>query len=228
MEDWFFAQGGVSDFPKMEYRRLALDQILLKKNPEPGRNMPISTEYIEVFKRETEPLVKIKLKNLFEKKDLYQSVALDANYLYSSLIPVVKGKHESVYVIGEDRNISKNEIPEQIETQLKEVAFDFLRKTPLNEVFIDQAQNIGLEFTVDAIRTFCNSQECGKITFHSIYKHPIVIASYEDIHGNIQQILSFTFFCKECKKELVSYLVRRDGVMFTLSGRTPLAHCRDA
>lgn len=175
------------------------------------------------LKNASAPVVRRAIQTLFEEKHLYQSIKIEQKDLSPAIETILTRERRLLSSMGLTAHSAPIPSLKEIEQALNEEADDFLRKIPFGEKPSGQ-ENHNVEFTVDTIRTYCGSLQCKKTMPHNICNQPIIVACYEDVQGNIQQVISFTYLCQNCKKGSVSFLVRRDGHKLTLSGRTPMEH----
>lgn len=165
----------------------------------------------ELIKKEVSIAISNALQSLLNQKHLYQKLDLDSNIkslnsmsqlsLLSKEVPCRnKVLSDSCYkVIASDWNLTVSK-PQDI---------DFAK---LNE----------LKIPLPTIKIYCGVCKC-KEPFHPIvYNQPNSILKYDNAENGTYQIFILEYECQRCQKYQTIFMVRRDGLKLSLTGRSPM------
>ena len=160
-------------------------------------------------------------RTLLENKHLYQSVEI-ATSGFAQYVDREAQKEISLQSqIFPGRGSSRSK--EQILEACRKKAIDGLRKMPFQMKFGEtphQKGNLGI--TVSTIKAICQNQGCGALWPHNVCADPSWLIPASSSHSGLHQIFILRYQCQACKKEPVSFLVRREGLKLTLAGRSPM------
>lgn len=179
-----------------------------------------STNHV-TFKGAAEPVIRKIIKTLFQEKHLYQSIKINVADISPAIESILEREQRKRSLASFSGGHGPTRSLEMLKQDLQTEAETFLSKVPLSPTTSGQ-ENHGVDFTVVTIRAYCGSHECKQVMPHNLH-HQVIVDTYcDDRRGKIQQIISVTYLCQNCKKEYVSFMIRRDGNKITLSGRTPM------
>jgi hypothetical protein len=159
-------------------------------------------------------LIPAAIKELLEKKHLYQSVTLDP-----------RGLLDHIGNLAKEIKIIENigwVIPDE----------DHPSATTSGAVVAVQDAQFAVWLKAPDVKLFC--EKCERVeAFNSVATH-ILVSSVGDnflaVQGSVGanslavQVFAFSFLCQSCKSVPEVFLVRRTGLKLTLCGRAPIEH----
>lgn len=162
---------------------------------------------------------------LLENKHLYQSVEISTSG-FASYIDREAQKEislQSQIVPGRGFNISPSRSKKQILEDCKNNAVEGLRKTQFQMRTGDSPIQTGcIGISVQTIKAVCQNPGCGGLWPHNACPDPSWLIPSAITASGSQQLFVLQYQCQACKKEPISYLVKRDGLKLTLAGRSPM------
>lgn len=162
---------------------------------------------------------------LLENKHLYQYVEISTSG-FASYIDREAQKEislESQIVPGRGFNISPSRSKKQILEDCKDKAIESLRKAQCQMRFeksLIQTGSIGI--SVPTIKAVCQNPGCGGLWPHNACPDPSWLIPSDSNASGSQQLFVLQYRCQACKKEPISFLIKRDGLKLTLAGRSPM------
>jgi hypothetical protein len=178
---------------------------------------PLSAQQvINQWQREFEQKITLGIKSLLETMHLYQSITLE----YESLFDTIR---EMTLEITEQQSI------EDIKTSFSEslqAAWFPIDKVGRNYI-IGGVKISPFCFETPDIKLFCNIckrvEPANSISSTDFFQRKST-PRYLSISGQRVQAFVFSFLCQSCKSVPEVFLVRRQGLKLTHSGRSPIEH----
>jgi len=181
------------------------------------------------------PLIKQAFLRLLEDKHLYQSVdvapadlsefvthlAQTRCKLETQVMPTVGGRGRG------RRPQSKKEIvreySEQVDACLRRLPYLMIHEGNVDPVAkLSSSYDKSIVFSVPTVRTYCTNKECGGLWPHNPCSDPSSLIPSSISGTDLQQVFVLRFQCQNCKRDPVTFLVKRAGLKLTLSGRSPM------
>lgn len=161
---------------------------------------------------------------LLENKHLYQSVEI-ATSGFSGFIDRESKKElalRSMIAPGRSGGMpfkSREQILEDCKTNAEEN----LRTRHYQMRFGNNpVQASSIVISVPTIKAICQNPGCGGLWPHNACPDPSFFIPSTQIVSGLRQIFVLQYQCQTCKKEPISFLVKRDGLKLTLTGRSPM------
>jgi hypothetical protein len=150
------------------------------------------------------------LKLLLESKHLYQSATVQPSPLLDSFLKRVHESHTGYVVDSFSESIRANWFP--------------IDKSSGNT---DWGKQLAIQFVTPDVKLFCET--CYRVqAFNSIRSADLLwqepLTNIYALSGSTVQIFGFSFLCQSCKSVPEAFLVRRQGMKLTNSGRSPIEH----
>ena len=174
------------------------------------------------------------LLRLLQEKHLYQSVELRVEDLSASLEELANTQCDIIAQIMPFGGGGGPRVPHQSkEEMIREYtgqADSFLRNIPY---FIKKEGGgsplakpsrplKGCFISVPTVRTFCNHPDCEGVWPHNQCPDPSYLIPSSLSGEDQQQVFVLRYQCQNCKRDPVTFLVKRDGRRLTLTGREPI------
>ena len=177
-------------------------------------SQPLSPQQvINQWTRLFEPRITLAIKSLLETKHLYQSITLEYEDLLEAKIGEIEGKQPL----------------EEIKTSFSEsIQANWFAIDRLNPNYITSGTKPSpFCFETPDIKLYCH--ECKRIEpANSISSTEFLqrqsTPRYFLTSGQRVQVFVFSFLCQSCKSIPEVFLVRRQGLKLTHSGRSPIEH----
>lgn len=192
-------------------------------------------EVVEQFAPGVKLLIEKAFQTLLEKKHLYQSVEIqmaDLSEFIEHLVqrrldiennqPMTSSSHMARMTFK-----SKEEIRDEYEKQTE----GYLRRLPYfmphegNPNMLDTPHTPPMKsivFRVPTVRTSCRNPKCGGLWPHNPCPASSFLIPTSDSRTDLHQIFLLRYQCQNCKKDPVTFLVKREGLKLTLCGRSPM------
>jgi hypothetical protein len=165
-------------------------------------------------------------RQLLETKHLYQTVEVPITGMSILVEQAVKRERslQSMTAISTRGSGSSSfKSAEEISKESWEEVNVRIKTTPLQFQFGATPMQTGcLPISVPTVKTTCQNEGCGGLWPHNACPDPSWLLSTLNTGGKLQQIFVLQYQCQNCKKEPVSFLVKRDGLKLTLTGRSPM------
>lgn len=164
-------------------------------------------------------------RTLLENKHLYQSVEISTSG-FAQYIDREAQKEISLQAMvapGRGFNASSSRSKEQILEDCRKKAVEGLRNVQYQMKFNEiplQTENFGI--SVPTIKAVCQNLGCGGLWPHNACPDPSWFIPPVSVITGLQQIFVLRYQCQACKREPVTFLVKREGLKFTLTGRSPM------
>lgn len=174
-------------------------------------------QVINQWQRSFEQRITIAVKSLLETKHLYQSITLE----YESLFDTIK-EMEVEITGGQSFEDIKTSFSESIQANW----FAIDRIEP-NSYIKSGAKVSPFCFETPDVKLFCH--KCDRIEAANSVSSTEFLQSqstprYFLTSGQRVQVFVFSFLCQSCKSIPEVFLVRRQGLKLTHSGRSPIEH----
>ena len=173
-------------------------------------------------------------RTLLEDKHLYQSVEISRADLSGTIEELARKRYELEGQVMPSPGGSLRSPPQSWEDIVRECtdqADACLRRSPYFMATDEAAKRLvwsGISYedviviAVPMVKTYCTHRECA-----GMWPHNWCPASWcpvpSAISGaDLQQVFVLRYECQNCRGEPVTFLVQRDGLRLTLSGRAPI------
>jgi hypothetical protein len=174
-------------------------------------------QVINQWQREFEQKITLGIKSLLETKHLYQNITLEYESLFDTLGEM------TVEITGK-------QTLEDIKTSFSEsIQANWFAIDRPNPNYISGAGGKYSPFCFETpdIKLFCHKCErveaANSISSEDFFQREST-PRYFLISGQRVQVFVFSFLCQSCKSVPEVFLVRRQGLRLTLSGRSPIEH----
>ncbi|MEI8139035.1 MAG: hypothetical protein WCI03_04120 [bacterium] len=191
-------------------------------------------EALARFESAVVPLIEKAFQTLLEEKHLYQSVDLAVADM-SDFIEQLAQKRRKMEAqvmpsLGGGGRTSRPQSKEEIIREFTHQAEGCLRRlpylmmqektNPLGKPDTNRVANIVV--SVQTVRTFCSHQGCGGLWPHNPCHDPSVLIPASLSGTDLHQVFLLRYQCQNCKKDPVTFLVKREGLKLSLTGRSPI------
>lgn len=164
-------------------------------------------------------------RTLLENKHLYQSVEISTSG-FAQYIDREAQREISLQAVampGRGFYVSSSRSKEQILEDCRKKAVEGLRNVQCQMKFNETPLQTGsFGISVPTIKAVCQNLGCGGLWPHNACPDPSWFIPSESMPSGLQQIFVLRYQCQACKKEPVTFLVKRDGQKLTLTGRSPM------
>ena len=174
----------------------------------------MTNEKYLIVKKVLSEKVEENIKHLLESKHLYQSIQLDVKQMSFDMDEKLFKKQPTITDIINDI-LSKN----------------WYLNDPADknaDPFAFQSMQYELHFNMPDIKCFChqcerieamNLKSCENILNRGYYLNHI-----HKLNNKIIQVFAATYLCQSCKSIPEVFIIRREGIKLTLSGRSPIEY----
>jgi hypothetical protein len=151
------------------------------------------------------------VKSLLESKHLYQSLTLEFSALLDTFLQRVESQFQGTVKSGVFTLVRANWSP--------------IDKDNSRHIFPSENAQPTIRFQTPDVKLFC--QTCDRIeAFNSLSSEDFLqrqaLADFFSLSGQTVQVWVFSFLCQACKSVPEVFLVRRQGLKLTNSGRSPI------
>lgn len=180
------------------------------------------------------PLIERAFLTLLEDKHLYQSVdlsvadisdfieqlALERREMEAQVMPSLGGG-------GNRRPQSKDELireyTQQAEGCLRRLPYLVMQEGKSNAPGKPDSPAVtSIAVSVRTVRTFCSHQGCDSLWPHNPCPDPSFLIPASMSGTDLHQVFVLRYQCQNCKRDPITFLVKREGARITLAGRTPI------
>jgi len=152
---------------------------------------------------------------LLESKHLYQSVEIST----SGFAHYVDREAQKDLSFGASSSRTKDQILDDCRNK----AVERLRQTHFQMIVRGNTVQTGsFSVSVPTIKAVCQNTGCGGLWPHNASTDPSWLPTSASIASGLQQIFALQYQCQACKKEPITFLVKKDGLKLTLTGRSPI------
>jgi hypothetical protein len=162
-------------------------------------------------------------RTLLETKHLYQSVEISTSGFASYIDREAQKEFSLQAQVMPGRGSSPSRSKEQILEDCRKKAVEGLRNMQCQMKFNEmplQTGNFGI--SVPTIKAMCQNLGCGGLWPHNACPDPSWLIPASSMPSGSHQVFILRYQCQACKREPVSFLVKREGLKLTLVGRSPM------
>jgi hypothetical protein len=151
------------------------------------------------------------VKSLLESKHLYQSITLEFSDLLDTFLQRVESQFQGTVKSGAFTLVRAN--------------WSSIDKDNSRHIFPSENAQPTIRFQTPDVKLFC--QTCDRIeAFNSLSSEDFLqrqaLVDFFSLSGHTVQVWVFSFLCQACKSVPEVFLVRRQGLKLTNSGRSPI------
>lgn len=163
---------------------------------------------IEKYYKECSQKIFETLKELFEKKHLYQSLNVETNKIFSDILENVEVRFQSHFL-------------EFVKNRIKPLWYSHD-----NAEYKPFSPTETISFHTPDIKNFCSTcdriEPYTSISSYDFLDHQRSSEYYQIDAKKPSQLFAFSFQCQSCKGIPEVFLIRREGKKLTLCGRSPI------